>query len=209
MTDYNDIGFTTGCKKLLDINDQEVQELIEKLNVDQLTELANAVTTGDKRKALMIYYASQDQKMSESVNSLNVGDLVYIGNKKGRVKIPNGPGDTVGVMIGKKMKMIDRENISLTEAGVMGMTMLPGLARMQELAGLCPSGTDDTGSVTAEVIEEPEDDHMACVMNALSALEGALPNVTLKDVKVIRGRLNDILRTMNESSVPVGRKLKD
>ena len=213
MTNAEDMGFVEGLKKFLNIKDShQIQSIIESLGTDQLSELAHAVNIGDKAKVLAIYYASKEQKLPESVNRLNVGDLVYVMHDdkkvKARVKIPNGPGDTVGVMIGNKMKMKDRANISLTEdlGGVMGMTMLPGLARMQELAGLSPT----SDSVTAEVVEDPElDDHMMCVMNALSALEEALPNVALKDAKIVRARLTTIMQSMNESAAPKARKLKD
>lgn len=212
-----DENFTDGLKKLLGISDDEVTALIENASTENLNELAHAVATNNKRKALMLYYALKPRKLPESVNTLNVGDVVVYDGRRVRVQIPNGPSDTVGITIkvGDKVKMVRRQKIKLDKAklaeesvsGVLGMTMLPGIARMQELAGLSP----DESSVAIEVVDDPDyDDHMTCALNALEALEGALPEIPLKDLKIIRARINDISKLMYESApTPQARKLKD
>lgn len=213
MPEMIDAGFVDGLVKLVGIEEEEAKALIDNLDIDQLNELAAAVANNDKRRALQVYYLVKDQKVAESVNNLNVGDIVYVGKKKARVRIPNGPGDTVGVMRRNKLKMVKRNNISLSEdnniAGVLGMTMLPGLARMQELAGLEATAEP---TVNTEVLDDDEveyEDHMAVAMNAISALRDALPEIALKDAKIIRKSLNDLLMSMNESAAPKGRKLKE
>lgn len=215
-----DENFTDGLKKLLGISDDEVTALIEKSSTENLNELAHAVATNNKRKALMLYYALKPRKLPESVNTLNVGDVVVYDGRRVRVQIPNGPSDTVGITIkvGDKVKMVRRQKIKLDKAklaeesvsGVLGMTMLPGIARMQELAGLSPS---DESGVSVEVVDEPSeyDDHITCAMNALDALEGALPEIPLKDLKLIRARIDQVFRMIHENATPIqqGRKLKD
>jgi hypothetical protein len=213
-----DENFTEGLKKLLGIDDDVVTALIEKASTENLNELAHAITTNNKRKALMIYYALKPRTLPESVNTLNVGDVVVYDGRRVRVQIPNGPSDTVGITIkvGDKVKMVRRQKIKLDRAkldeesvsGVLGMTMLPGIARMQELAGL---SNGEPSGVAVEVVDDPEyDDHMTCALNALEALEGALPEIPLKDLKIIRARISEITKLMYESApAPQARKLKD
>jgi hypothetical protein len=214
--DPQDVHFVEGAKKLLSLDDDQVDELISKLSIGQLNALASAVTNLDKRAALAIYYTVRNKTVAESVDHLNVGDIVYVGDKKikARVKIPSGPGNTIGVTIGKrsKLRMFNKGKISLEE-NVLGMTALPGISRMQELAGIFQDATETPEKPQVTSIEiggqDDLDDHTTCAMNALEALEEALPNVCLRDAKLIRGRLQEILQMMNESTAPKQRKLKD
>jgi hypothetical protein len=226
MADLQDLSFTDGLKQLLGLDDDAVNNLIEVANLTQLNDLANAVSTGDKRSALAIYYTLTPRKVPESVDNLNVGDVVVYDGKKVRVQIPNGPNDTIGITVTvgggpkivktqrNKLKMVKRKHVSLEslseEQGVLGMTVMPGLARMQELAGLAPS-EDQYPEVQAEIVYDPEHgDHMQCALNAIEALEDALPEIPLKDIKVIRARLSEIMMMMNESApAPKARRLKE
>jgi hypothetical protein len=105
-------------------------------------------------KALM-----SGQPVNEAVN---IGDAVKVGAKgekkrEGVVKVPHGPGGTKGVLIDGELEMVADDEINrakekkasdekveesiysdddLLEEGIMGMTMLPSLERMQALAGI-------------------------------------------------------------------------
>lgn len=75
----------------------------------------------------------------------NVGDEVRVGDDEGTVKIAHGPGDTVGVQIDGETTMVKQDEVKrgLQEGalmeGLLGMTGMSSLGRMQELAGIKPT----------------------------------------------------------------------
>ncbi len=99
----------------------------------------------------------------------------------------------------------------------MGMVGIPGLQRMQQLAGIQPQ-------VSIEPIQEPEEqsamnsnitdrvmDDVSRACDALDTLEEVLPNIRLADLKNIRQRFYDVQRTLNENRLineSAGRSLK-
>lgn len=107
---------------------------------------------------------------SNVVNNETVvlGDDVLVGKKddkkprEGIVKIPDGPGDTVGVLVDGELEIVPADEVKVVkedvlEEGVMGMTAMPSLARMQALAGIKP---DDTAAGDQSVREDdkPEEE---------------------------------------------------
>lgn len=75
----------------------------------------------------------------------NVGDEVRVGDDEGTVKIAHGPGETVGVQIDGETTMVKHDEVKrgLQEGalmeGLLGMTGMSSLGRMQELAGIKPT----------------------------------------------------------------------
>lgn len=140
---------------------------------------------------------------------------------------PKAPGNTIGVKIDGKTKMVDKDDVYLNEM-VMGMVGVPDIARIKQLAGIqvppsIPPSTMPTGPLTVPpVTMEPAEDEMnpqtmedqMCVVSqaisALDSLEAALPNVRLADLRVIRQRMTEITQKMNESLAvtPAGRARK-
>lgn len=128
---------------------------------------------------------------------------------------PQAPGNTIGVKIDGKVKMVDKKDVYMLKEMVMGMTNMPDLSRMQQLAGIQPQA-----SVSIEKAPTPcdqpmmydrEEEDMNDVTKALSALdtlENVLPNVRLGDVKTLRDRINGILISMNETLSPGRAKKK-
>ncbi len=127
----------------------------------------------------------------QPVNEQHValGDDVVVGKdgknqRKGVVKVPNAPSDTVGVLIDGELEMVPEADVepdttagdetsgveessdedcaddeALNE-GIMGMTMMPSFARMQELAGIRSLSEDVPAFLKKddeEETEEPED----------------------------------------------------
>lgn len=76
---------------------------------------------------------SPDETLEETIST---GQEVRVGKQNGVVKIADGPGDTAGVLIDGEMQMVDKKSIKRVDETVLGMTALPGLKRMQELAGI-------------------------------------------------------------------------
>lgn len=117
----------------------------------------------------------------QPVNEQHValGDDVVVGDKKreGVVKVPSAPSDTVGVLIDGELEMVPADDVTvapkeasetdenmdesvesddlLLQEGILGMTMMPGFARMQELAGIRSNLAED---VPAFLKKDDEDD---------------------------------------------------
>lgn len=155
-------------------------------------------------------------KRAPEDHQFSFGDLRYImkRNDAGKktyvgatVNKPVGPHETVGIKIDGKPKMIDRNRIYIEE-GVLGMVGVPNLERIQQLAGLAPSGND----VNVQVDELPQVGGSGdpAVSQAMAALdpESALPNIRLADLKDVRQRIVTIQQCMNESVPSLGRTKK-
>jgi len=133
---------------------------------------------------------------------------------------PNAPGKTIGVKIDGKSQMVNRDDVYMLKEDklkemVLGMTNMPDLGRMQQLAGIQaqpqtqteveveqvrPSQNDQPMMYDRE--EEGEMNDMVHCLSALDTLENALPNIRLADVKTIRARINGIVNKMNETLSP-------
>ena len=122
----------------------------------------------------------------------------------GTVFIPDGPDGTIGVKIQGKSRMVDRKRIRRLEEGVLGMVGVPGLERMQQLAGIQPSSSEVTEiTVPEQTAEQEQVDPCAAAQQAFQALDtvaAVLPNVRLADLKVIRQRIVNLQTAMNESA---------
>lgn len=195
-----DFSFVDSLIKMLNMDKKEVESIIEKLNLDDLSNLVDATMNNDQDTAQKIISdnstqdtikdnsasnASEDNEAyEESMNNLimknnktakrsredysidetadsltlNIGDKVFVDDEEGTVKIPSAPGNTIGVMIDGELQMINKEKVHVKE-GVLGMTPMPGLQRMQELAGIkgnVPSSPSEIEPVdTMDVGMEP------------------------------------------------------
>lgn len=227
--DALDLDFKAALRDILGVDEDDVVERIEELSTDDLLDLADAVTRDDHEKVERIFGAPRKDKEKRAVTTkqgerarkdsteqdesaethtaFSVGDKVTVGDKKGTVQVPNGPGNTVGVTIAGKLKMVDRDRVQRLDEMVLGMTSLPDIARMRQLAGL-PELSPEPSVVevppadeTCPTTETPE----ACCTAAHAAIDAlcaALPGVTLADLKDIRKRLNDVQMKLNESAQP-------
>lgn len=78
--------------------------------------------------------------------NLGTGEVILLDtDEEATIKITRGPKNTVGVNVQGELKMIDRKEIKKrrvqpkaerVDEGVIGMTEMPGLRRMQQLAGI-------------------------------------------------------------------------
>jgi Tfp pilus assembly major pilin PilA len=83
--------------------------------------------------------------------SYTVGDRVMVGEQEATIKIPSGPGGTIGVLVDGQLSMVGAGEISRLEESVLGMKSLNPIFRLRELAGMPP------GSAFAPEMS-PEDD---------------------------------------------------
>jgi len=128
----------------------------------------------------------------------------------GTVYLPDGPDDTIGVKVQGKSRMVKRSRLNKLEENVIGMTAMPELARMQQLAGLQPAGAD---VAPTEIAVSSESDTTAdpCTaaeqaMAALDVVDSMLPNIRLADIKQIRQRIMTLQSQMNEGMIARPRK---
>ena len=230
----NDVNFVKNIKRLIGVDADGVEHLLPKLDPDTLIDLAAAVTNSDKREVLKLIRLGREEMMQEdqlitkksterklkdkttlfddeNKSDLNVGDAVECSNgEEGTVKLPKAPGNTVGVMIGGNLEMVHRDDVTKKQVseGVLGMTGIPDLRRMQELAGIAGIPADAPEAVTTPATQTVEfdvvpdgnmDECGATALELLDQLSNMLPNLRLADIKVIRKRINDITMQMNES----------
>lgn len=74
--------------------------------------------------------------VDEHAGFFGIGDKVQFGEHEVTIQIPHGPGDTVGVLLDGVLQMVNRGEIDPVNEGVLGMSLMPGLQRMRELAGI-------------------------------------------------------------------------
>jgi hypothetical protein len=141
----------------------------------------------------------------EDLGMLSVGDNVIVDDEEGTVKIPNGPGKTVGVIMDGKLRMVDRNKVHRVDENVMGMTPMLNIARIRELAGILDvmpapisgktllPGTIDFGD---EVDSDTECDAAERVHEALECLEECLPLMTVAEFPKVRVRLEAIMGSL-------------
>jgi hypothetical protein len=89
-----------------------------------------------------------EKEVEEEAFSPNIGDEVRVNGEEGIVKVVHGPNDTTGVMIDGQTTMVKKAQVkrvktqeSVIEEGLMGMTPMIDLRRMQELAGMTPGAS--------------------------------------------------------------------
>lgn len=229
----DDLDFMRAMQAMFGMDEEEVSDLIERLEAPDMTALTDALVNQDKTAAEQIVASANTD---ETVNPLFRGNLDDGQPKKkkvrrveddyqykfgddvqvtitdpetgkvrhvdGTVYLPDGPDDTVGVKIQGKSRMVKRSRLNKLEENVIGMTAMPELARMQQLAGLQPAGAD---VAPTEIAVSPESDTTAdpCTaaqqaMAALDVVDSMLPNIRLADIKQIRQRIMTLQTQMNE-----------
>ena len=121
-----------------DVEDQadEDEEEEEPLNsLLRKKEHLKADKKDKKNKRILRKSTEMDEESSDD-SVYNIGDNVAVDGEEATVKIPRAPGNTVGVLINGELKMVDKKKVHKLDEGVLGMTDMPGLKRMQELAGI-------------------------------------------------------------------------
>jgi hypothetical protein len=242
-TDTDDLDFMKAMKSMFDMDEDAVEELIERLEADEVTELSDALANNDKARAEEIVASAETSPVNPLFRGSNLevpqqkkrvqrvgndyqykyGDDVQVevtdpagkvSHVDGTVYLPNGPANTVGVKIQGKSRMVKRNKLNRLAENVLGMTNMPDLSRMQQLAGLQPAGADvapmeitvqdsDAEGVTADPCAAAQQ-----AMAALDTVEAMLPNIRLADIKQIRQRIVNLQTQMNEGVAPLRARKK-
>jgi hypothetical protein len=241
--EMNDINFIDGMKNILGMEEDDVEKLIDSLDADTLLDLTNAISNSDKEAAEKIisrdedvndlFYKATKKKKKHPVKPpkdhqfMHGDDVAFItvdddGKKIFRsatVSNPNGPGNTVVIKNKGKTRMVDRSKLYTLKEGVLGMIGVPGLQRIQQLAGISEPESSDVKTQAFPSLEkeswfsqnnnfEETECPVEKIMCALDVVASALPEIKLADLKVVRQKIYDIQAKMNESLVDQGRKKK-
>lgn len=118
-------------EELLGMDKEKAAKKLASLSIDDQLSLIDSVR-----------HANKDEVIDLLDETFGIGQEVKVKGEEGVVKIPKGPGDTAGVMIDGELKMVKNNEIApLTESeqldeAILGMSRLPGIGRMMELAGI-------------------------------------------------------------------------
>lgn len=178
------------------ISDANEKEDVENDNLNRLFKHSDDEDEDDEE----ISYSEDDYLAS-------VGDQVAVkmGDKvvKGTVKYAYGPSDTVGVMVKGKLKMIKRDRVkALNEnfGGVMGMSPMPSLSRMQKLAGVTIVEPEpEIAPVSMEIVEPTTKLTPSNIVDVLDQIEDCIGDLRVADMKPVRERLHRLIQKLNES----------
>lgn len=168
------------------------------------------------RKAKHRLQVSEAENMID--NTWEKGDIVIYNGTEVTVEIPQGPNNTVGIMLEGSLKMVSNKNLS--EAVMGGMQPLNPINRMMQLAGLSvPTVIEASDAVSEESVVEEEIVQEADATNMFQQLvkanyageyknnPGAARLATIGQILV---GLNSVVKDMqskNEIPTEVGPKL--
>lgn len=214
--------------ELLGAKADNIEERMDSLDIDQMLSLVDAVAGEDASRVREIIGDGVQENSDEDVPRLDrksrksknrhrveegdyvasIGDAVSVDGKDAIVKIARGPSNTVGVMIDGELTMVNRSKVRPLTEQVLGMTMMPDLNRMRELAGIMSSEDSfvDAQSVPVETIEIPFDtDLKKAIDTAIDQIEALLPKLRVGDYKEVSQRIMKTLNVINEAfRMPVG-----
>lgn len=154
-----------------------------------------------------------DKHIHERAFDVNIGDEVSVNGEDGIVKIAHGPNNTVGVLIDGEITMVHRGEIKPLKEHVLGMTNMPDLKRMQQLAGImidniAPADMQSLSTepqAPIEVIDVPSDgcdgncDPKIAIDDAIEKIEQLLPQLRVGDYKDVTQRLQKAMNVIYES----------
>lgn len=219
---------TLDAKALMSLTDAVVngdKETAEQIigEVDLDTDEVNSLFRGKDIKPTKSKGAKKKPTKPPEDHTFAIGDDVAIKTTNedtgedefmsATVFKPEAPGDTIGVKIEGKPKMVKKDEVYTLNEMVLGMTGVPDIQRMQQLAGIQMPDVPKVEFKPTQS-EQPTQDSMDAVqqaMNALDTLEAVLPDIRLGDLKTVRGRIIDMQNKMNESIMaaqPQGRAKK-
>jgi hypothetical protein len=96
-----------------------------------------------------------DMKIQRPV-SFTKGEKVIYEGRRTVVQVPNGPANTIGVVVNGKLQMVNRREVTKVTEGVLGMTNVAALSRMRQLAGL-PITEDESDEPMLDMGNDPLD----------------------------------------------------
>lgn len=199
-----DNDFITRIGKMVDADKAAILKAMETLDVDSLYKLLDALE--DEDAAVVADILSVEAKIEESYTPY-VGEEVHCDGKPATVKIPKGPHETIGVIMDGNLRMVERHRVTpLSEAM---LSPVDSILRMQQLAGINAPGEEtvdiviDKAPVSANPLDPQQFENRALEMNevmiAFDHIARAIPDLKIRDARLLRDRLNKLMIQLNES----------
>lgn len=199
-----DNDFITRIGKMVDADKAAILKAMETLDVDSLYKLLDALE--DEDAAVVADILSVEAKIEESYTPY-VGEEVHCDGKPATVKIPKGPHETIGVIMDGNLRMVERHRVTpLSEAM---LSPVGSILRMQQLAGINAPGEEtvdiviDKAPVSANPLDPQQFENRALEMNevmiAFDHIARAIPDLKIRDARLLRDRLNKLMIQLNES----------
>jgi len=232
------IDFVTDLANLLSLEAKDIDVVVKHLGFDEIIDLIDAAQNKDKKRAARILGIREDSRELSGISDLlasfekdtklrkesrmgsskdarrympNINDKVIVNGERGTVKIPNGPNGTIGVMIDGELTMAKRSEVRPLRESTLGMTTIPSLERMRELAGIttCSEPSQKLPTPAVDVDSECSDEEcpLAAIQDAFDTIEKNIGNLKIRDGKIVRDRANRILMRLNESATRRGRRI--
>lgn len=132
----DDQGIVSTVAGLLKIKPDEANKRIAALDIDDALALIDAVADFNAKKIRALLDQEEDHV------PFGVGEDADVNGEEAVVAEPDGPSDTIGVLINGEMKMVDKDDVRPLEEAVLGVSRMPGLRQMMELAFQLPTGED-------------------------------------------------------------------
>lgn len=130
-------------------------------------------TTDDRWSRRAKHHFSQSEVIGAGNQSpFEIGEQVIYENIETTVKIPQGPRDSVGIMLNGHLIMVHESKLSKSPVseGVMGGVLaMPAINRMMQLAGLEHSGAV-TSVEESYIVEDASDDMLTRMVQQASNL---------------------------------------
>mgnify|MGYP000157893630 CR=1 FL=1 len=122
-----------------DLTEEDWKLVSAQLDEDLLKLLYKDVTDQD----VDTVSAEVNQKIYDHAQTYVAESIMVYDNQMCEVRIPQAPEGLVGITVNEQFMFVNRRQLHSLNEHVMGMTHMPVLSRVLELAGMGPANTSD------------------------------------------------------------------
>lgn len=129
--------------------------------------------------------AQVNQKIYDHAQTYVAESIMVYDNQMCEVRIPQAPEGLVGITVNEHFMFVNRRHLHALNEHVMGMTHMPVLSRVLELAGMGPANTHVTAPspVPMSPMSVPASDHTQELRRHISQIEELINRPDHADVQ--------------------------